>query len=118
MTFNAEVQAKQDGPWAPAFRTRVKRVKDELGLSLQDLGWTFGFSGSFVHGLLNGKQGYNMAGRHAARVLQALEGLEVQAGLRKVASADVGIDTSDLGALVHAIHALGFSVELKPLARG
>jgi hypothetical protein len=115
MAFKAEVQAGPNGPWTPEFRDRVVRVKDQLGYSLADLGGTFGFSGSFVHGLMTGKHGYNMSSKHADRVLQALEGLEVQAGFRKAAPVSNGTSgQSDLAELIRRIHDLGFTVELKP----
>ena len=115
MIYNAEVQERQNGPWCKEFRERVAKVKDALGYSLADLGATFDFSGSFVHGLMTGKKGYHMASKHASRVLQALEGLEVQAGFRKVAAPGAG-GPPDLAALVGMINDMGFSVELKRLA--
>lgn len=113
--YNIEVQDEFNGAWSPAFRDRVQAVKDKLGLSLQDLGDNFGFSGSFIHGLLAGKATHRMKSKHADHVLQMLEGLEVQAGIRKLSSSPT-TDKMDLVALVKQIHALGFSVELKPLA--
>jgi hypothetical protein len=79
MAFNSEVQDTVNGGWSNSFRLRVEVVRDELGLTLQKLGDTFGFSGPFVHALLNGKS--NMASKHAGRVLKGLEALEHQAGI-------------------------------------
>ena len=115
MSYNSEVQERPNGPWSKAFRDRVVKVKDALGYSLADLGATFDFSGSFIHGLMTGKKSYHMASKHAARVLQALEGLEVQAGIRKVA-APTADQPVDLAELVRKIHEMGFSVELKRLS--
>ncbi|MFL6759645.1 hypothetical protein [Sphingomonas sp.] len=123
MAFTVEVQTGPNGPWTPEFRARVERAKDQLGYSLADVGDAFGFSGSFIHGLMNGKSGYKMASKHATRVLQALEGLEVQAGIRKAAPkaavSTPALTTStggrpDLAQLVRQIYELGFTVELKP----
>ena len=127
MAFTPEVQTAPNGAWTPDFRKRVEKVKDQLGYSLADIGYAFGFSGSFVHGLMTGKNGYNMSSKHASRVLQALEGLEVQAGFRKAApsapqstiapqspSSPAPSVRPDLGELVRQIHDLGFTVELKP----
>jgi cyanate lyase len=117
MSFLKEVQTGPNGPWTKQFRDRVQKVKDSLGLSLQDLGDNFGFSGSFVHGLLAGKPNYHMHSKHASKVLQMLEGLEVQAGIKKLSAPPVSAPAaSDLAALVKQINAMGFSVELKPLA--
>lgn len=110
---NSEVQAVGNGPWTPEFRKRVAAVKDKLGLSLQDLGDAFGFSGSFVHGLLAGKPTHNMASKHADGVLRALEGFEVQAGIRKISG--VASNAGDLASALKIINDHGFSAELKPL---
>lgn len=115
--FNSEVQDEYNGKWTEAFRERVQAVKDKLGVSLQDIGDEFGFSNSFVHGLLNGKESHKMASKHADRVLQMLEGLEVKAGIKKLTNSATPANAAEMTVeeMIKALHNKGFTVELKPL---
>jgi hypothetical protein len=114
MAFRKDVQDRPNGPWSKEFRNRAVTVREKLGLSLNDFGERLDFSGSFVHGLLAGKPSHRMNSKHADRVLQVVEGLEVQAGIRSVGSATIHRSAGevDLAALVRQINSLGFSVTL------
>lgn len=114
MAFRPEVQARPNGPWSDEFRARASRLRETNGMSLKAFGERLGFSGPFTHGLLAGKVGHHMASKHCDKVLAAVEQMEAEAGLREMPSANDAAELS-LDQLIKRIHALGFSVELKPL---
>lgn|GEM_PF-6065972 len=101
-------------------------MREARGMSFRELGDRFGFAGASVQALFTGKN--RMHSKHASRVRQALEALEVQLGFRQAAPLRNLVEepaaapsptvtaSLDLAAMIRSINAMGFSVELKPLA--
>lgn len=70
----SQYQTKPNGPLRPDVITRIVAVRERRGMSYAALGEKFGFSGTFVHNLLN--KSFNVNTRHVERVIAALVSLE------------------------------------------
>jgi hypothetical protein len=118
-----------DGALLPAVRKRIRTVREKLGYSWLALGEGLGFSNTFVQGISREKNPQNIRPMRVAGLIQNLEGLEVKAGILKVAdmsqpSASTSISASataisslSLEELVNAIAAKGFTVTISPVAK-
>ncbi len=114
MGYPNEIQSEANGPINSDFARRMVHVREKLGLTLSEFGMNLDFSGSFVRGLVLGET--RMHSKHADRVLQAVESLEVKAGISRAAKAKSLTPVSDeLASYIRHINKLGFSVQLQPI---
>lgn len=119
MSFPNPYQTEANGELTTTVRKRIHAVRDQLGYSWADLGAEFGFSNTFVHNISNNENPHRIRSKHIEGLIQSLEGLEVKAGIRKVAPVENEPATStvadlSLEELVNAIAAKGFSVTISP----
>ncbi|MBP1862202.1 hypothetical protein [Rhizobium herbae] len=67
-------QASPNGPLNPETVTRIKAIKDRTGMSYAALAEKFGFSGTFLHNLL--QKAANVNTQHVERIAMTLISLE------------------------------------------
>lgn len=91
----SKFQIKPNGPLRPEVIKRIVGIRERRGMSYASLGEKFGFSGTFVHNLLN--KSFNVNTRHIARLMAAVDLLENS-------DADVPAPAADTGMLVHSFH--------------
>ena len=121
MTYPNPYQTEANGELKPSVRKRIHAVRDKLGYSWADLGYEFDFSNTFVHGISRDQDPQRIRSKHIESLIQSLEGLEVKAGIAKVAADDAGggkasVTDLSLEELVNAIAAKGFAVTISPKA--
>lgn len=121
MTFPNPYQDEANGPLKAGVRKRIHQARDKLGYSWADLGYAFDFSNTFVHGIAREVDPQRIRSKHVETLIQRLEGLEVTAGIAKVATSTTTVPTlkaADLSLeeLVNAIAAKGFTVTISPKA--
>jgi hypothetical protein len=129
MDHNPAYQVGHNGPLTPAVRKRIDNAKNRLNLTLARAGEKFGFSGAFVSTLLRSPNPGRIRTKHIDRVIDALEKLEVEAGIRTAISRHDGKPASDstgnlgdlsavpLEVLLREIAKRGFEVNVRPLAQ-
>lgn len=127
MIHNPKYQAGENGPLTPETRKRIETAKNKLNWTLAEVGDKFGFSGPFVSTLLRSSNPGRIRTKHIERVIDALEKMEVEAGIRTAVSAhgqSGGLNSTSgagispdpsLGDLIRAAHKLGFEVSFKPI---
>jgi len=126
-SHNPAYQMGANGPLSPSIRKRIETAKNRLNLTLAEVGDDLGFSGPFVSTLLRNTSPGRVRTKHIDRIVDALEKLEVKAGIRTVLSAhntqytptatEKVNSTPELSMLdlIRAAHKLGFEVSFKPL---
>jgi hypothetical protein len=123
MSYDKRYQTEFNGALKPDVRKRFNKVKNELNLTLAEVGQAIAFSGAFVSTLLRDDDPAHVRTKHIERIIRGLEGLEVRAGFSTTSSSSSATasraigPTSSLEDLVTAAHRLGFSVEFRPLGR-
>jgi transcriptional regulator with XRE-family HTH domain len=70
----SQFQIIPNGPLRPEVIKRIVDIRQRHGLSYASLGDKFGFSGTFVHNLLN--KSFNVNTRHIQRLMAAVDLLE------------------------------------------
>lgn len=126
-THNPAYQMGVNGPLALSIRQRIETAKNKLNLTLAEVGDELDFSGPFVSTLLRSGSPGRVRTKHIDRIVDALEKMEVKAGIRTVLSAhntqptptamESVMSTPELSMpdLIRAAHKLGFEVSFKPL---
>lgn len=119
MTYPNSYQAEANGTLKPFVRKRIHAVRNQLGYSWADLGAEFDFSNTFVHGISRDDAPQRIRSKHIEKLIQSLEGLEVKAGISKVApkgheALTANVADLSLEELVNAIAAKGFAVTISP----
>jgi transcriptional regulator with XRE-family HTH domain len=95
-TFDpTKYQLRPNGPLAPATIDRIVKIKERSGMAYASLGEKLGFSGTFLHNLLN--KGANVSTQHVERIAQAIDSLE-----NPTASAEA--HPGKVGMLQHSFH--------------
>ena len=123
MNYDKRYQTGFNGALKPDVRKRFNKVKNELNLTLAEVGEAISFSGAFVSTLLRDDDPAHVRTKHIERIIRGLESLEVRAGFSTTSSVQPAA-VRNAGALVSledlitAAHRLGFSVEFRPLHRG
>jgi len=118
MTFDPVVQISPNGELTPEFRARVRAVRDALGLTLNQLGESIGFSGTFLSKLIREKNAARMGSKWAPIMLSTIiqlekkaEALEEGHNFEPKTGADPHFGT-DLLALIRRIEAMGLRVHV------
>lgn len=123
MSYDKRYQTEFNGALKPDVRRRFNKVKNELNLTLAEVGQAIAFSGAFVSTLLRDDDPAHVRTKHIERIIRGLEGLEVRAGFSTTSASAPATTARSLGPaasledLVNAAHRLGFSVEFRPLDR-
>ena len=126
MAYDPKYQTSENGPLTPAFRNRVDTVKNRLNYTLAQTGKELGFSGPFVSTLLNAGNPGRVRTKHIERMIDAVEKMEVKAGIRTATSAHQppapanGQDAAPanwMEDMIHAAYKRGYALRFEPLAR-
>lgn len=123
MNYDKRYQTEFNGALKADVRKRFNKVKNELNLTLAEVGEAISFSGAFVSTLLREDDPAHVRTKHLDRIIRGLESLEVRAGFSTASSSDAPHASRAVGPqmsmedLINAAHKLGFSVEFRPLDR-
>lgn len=127
-----EYQPEPNGCLTPETRHRISEARDRLGLTWQEVGQRFGFSGGFARFLAIGtEQQGRVRTKHVERIISALEAMEAEAGIGGQPSrfhaepeaievparrsSRVTGELLSLEEIISQLHQYGFEVSLRPL---